>query len=106
MEAVAWKNYKSNGKYYYILQVNGIPGVRAEKKVKSILEGWRSHGEGYDPVKKQSTLLFMRGFESDENWIEWGRLFPYSLVEVGKSGKTKPYKLGVAYANSPRRSSK
>jgi hypothetical protein len=45
-------------------------------------------------------------FEEESQWINWARSFPYKLVEMGKSGKMKPYKLGLDYIESPRRKRK
>jgi hypothetical protein len=102
MEAVAWKHFRSGDTYFYVVQINNIKGVRAENRVKKDFKDWDFHGEGFDPKKKAITLMFRRGFTGDDDWIEWAREFPHDLIEVGKSGKKKPYKLGSDYKNSRR----
>jgi hypothetical protein len=103
MEAIAWKHFRSGDVYYYVVQVNNIKGIRAENRVKKDFKDWEFHGEGFDPKVKMTTLMFRKGFSGDDDWINWARQFPHSLVEVGKSGKRKPYKLGADYMNSKRR---
>tara|TARA_Y100000310_G_C20432569_1_gene692174 strand:- start:62 stop:385 length:324 start_codon:yes stop_codon:yes gene_type:complete len=103
MKGVAWKDFRRGDDYFYVIQLNGIRGKREEKRVKKYFKDWRFHGEGFDPKSKEVTLLFNKSFPSDEDWKSWARLFPHELVEVGKSGKKKPYKLGTDYINSPRR---
>lgn len=103
MEAVAWKHFRSGNDYYYVIQLNNIKGVRQKREIEKHLRDWKFHGEGFDPKNKEMTLLFRKSFDSDESWKSWAQLFPYALIEVGKSGKKKPYKLGLDYINSPRR---
>jgi hypothetical protein len=103
MEAVAWKHFRSGKDYFYVIQLNGIKGTRQKKEIEKFLKDWNLHGEGFNPKDKRMTLLFQKSFDSDESWKSWAQLFPYTLVELGKSGKKKPYKLGLDYINSPRR---
>jgi|TARA_R110002051_G_scaffold23599_1_gene59375 hypothetical protein len=103
MKGVAWKDFKNGDKYFYVIQLNGIRGKREEKKIKKIFKEWKFHGEGFDPKKKEITLLFRKGFTSDDEWKSWARSFPHELIEVGKSGKKKPYNLGAAFLNSRRK---
>ena len=103
MEAVAWKHFRSGDNYYYIIQLDNIKGARQKKEIQKYLKDWSFHGEGFNPKNKEVTLLFRKSFDSDQSWKSWAQRFPYALVEVGKSGKKKPYKLGLEYINSPRR---
>lgn len=103
MKGVAWKVFRKDDRFFYVVQLNEIKGKREENKIKKIFKEWRFHGEGFDPKKKEVTLLFRKGFSTEDEWKAWARSFPHELVEVGKSGKQKPYKLGTAYLNSPRR---
>ena len=103
MKITAWKTSRIGEKYFYTMQIDNIKGVREENKVKKMFSEWKLQAEGYTPKSKTSTLIFMRSFGSDQDWIDWARQIPYPLVEVGKSGKEKPYKLGLNYINSPRR---
>jgi len=97
MKAIAWKLYIKNEKVLYVLQVEGIDGKRKENKLLRELKNWKNYGEGYDVKGKSKMLMFKNYFESDDAWKDWARQFPYELAEVGKSGKLKPYKLGLAY---------
>ena len=103
MKAVAWKERKVKDKFMYILQVDVISGVREENRIKKELPDWEARGEGDDASAKVKTIIFKSFFDSEDEWKSWARAFPYQLVEIGKSGKEKPYKLGLDYINSPRR---
>lgn len=103
MKAVAWKERKTNDKIMYVLQVDGIKGIRNENKVTKDLSGWHAYAEGYDAANKAKTIIFKNYFDTEDDWKKWAREFPYLLTEIGKSGKEKPYKLGLDYINSPRR---
>ena len=100
MKAVAWKMGKSKDKLIYVVQVDNVKGIRNENKLLKELKEWQHYGEGYDVKQKCKTLMFKHHFETEDEWKSWARSFPYELVEVGKSGKEKPYKLGLAYQNS------
>lgn len=103
MEATAWKHFRSGPDYFYVIQMDDVKGTRQKKEIEKCLKDWNLHGEGFNPKSKKTTLLFRKSFDSDESWKSWAQLFPYALIEVGKSGKRKPYKLGLDYINSPRR---
>jgi len=103
VKGIAWKDFRKGDQYYYVIQVNEIKGKREENRVKKYFKDWSMHGDGYDPSKKEVTLMFRKNFSSEDEWKSWARSFPHRLVEVGKSGKNKPYKLGLDYLNSPRR---
>ena len=105
MKAVAWKLGKSQDKLIYVVQVDNIQGVRNENRLLKQLREWQHYGEGYDAKSKNKTLMFKSHFDTEDEWKDWARAFPYDLVEVGKSGKEKPYKLGLAYQNSRHRRS-
>ena len=108
MQAIAWKTYHSKTKLVYLIQVEDIKGVRQEKKILKQLEEseWKLFADGYNPKKNTRTLILESEFEEESQWINWARSFPYKLVEMGKSGKMKPYKLGLDYIESPRRKRK
>lgn len=103
MEAVAWKHFRNGNDYFYVIQLDNIKGIRQKNEMEKYLKDWNRHGEGFNPKNKRVTLLFRKSFESDESWKSWAQSFPYTLVELGKSGKKKPYKLGLDYINSRRR---
>ena len=103
MKAIAWKDRKVKDKFMYILQIDGIVGIRNEKKIKKQLPDWAAYAEGVDATAKVKTIIFKSFFDSEDDWKSWARTFPYQLTEIGKSGKEKPYKLGLDYINSPRR---
>ena len=103
MKAVAWKERKVKDKIMYVLQVDGIKGVRSENKVTKDLSDWDQYAEGYDASNKAKTIIFKNYFNDEDEWKSWARQFPYQLTEIGQSGKEKPYKLGLDYINSPRR---
>jgi len=103
MKITAWKTSRVGEKYFYTMQIDKIEGIREENRLKKLFSKWKLQAEGYNPKDKTSTLIFFRAFGSDDEWIDWARQVPYPLVEVGKSGKEKPYKLGLNYINSPRR---
>ena len=105
MKAVASKLGKVKEKLIYVVQVDNIEGVRNEKKVLKEMKEWQHYGEGYDRKSKSKTLMFKYLFDTEDEWKSWARSFPYELVEVGKSGKEKPYKLGLAYQTSRYRRS-
>ena len=103
MNATAWKSKKTIDKHFYVLQVDDIKGKREENRIKKYLKSWENYGHGFDPKKKTISLIFSRPFCSEEEWKTWAREFPYPLIEVGKSGKKKPYKLGLAHQESKRK---
>lgn len=100
MKGTAWKHFKDAKNHYYIMQINGIKGVRQQKKIRKYMteeEAWKFFGEGFDPKSKESVLLFEKPFNSNEEWLEYAREFPYSLVELNNKGNKKAYKLGADY---------
>jgi hypothetical protein len=103
MTCTAWKDFKKGDDFVYVIQLDGIRGKREENRMRKYFESWRYRGDGYDPSNKVTTLFFHKMFPSEDEWKSWARSFPHILVEVGKSGKRKPYKLGFDYINSPRR---
>lgn len=107
MNATAWKYTKDEDGIIYTIQVDGIKSKRNENKLLKELKDWRVFGEGYDPTRKARTIIFKRTFCSDTDWKTWARTFPHLLVEITeKSGKTKPYKLGLDYINSKNKGGK
>jgi hypothetical protein len=104
MEAVAWKNNRlTNDNLLYVLQVDGIKGIREHNSLSKILDGWEITANAYDPKSKTETLIFKRDFKAEADWKRWARKFPYLLEEITeKTGKQKPYKLGLAYQQKTR----
>ena len=92
MEAAAWR-VKTNNKdeFSYTLQVDGIKGIRAKNRILKEVVNWDAIGEGVGR-DKNFVLLFSRTFNDKRSWMRWARSFPYSLVEVTKSGIEKPIK--------------
>ena len=104
MNGVAWKNtkYDMDGDVY-ILQVDGIKGVREKNKLLKSLDGWQCTGSGYSPKDKTEFLLFRRVFNTEKEWKNWARKFPFLLIEeTEKTGRKKPYKLGLEYQQKTR----
>ena len=99
MKGVAWKNSReTSDTYQYVLQIDGITGVRDESRILKELNDWHEYGHGYSPKSKTSTIIFKKRFETEESWKCWARKFPYSLEEITeKTGRKKPYKLGLEY---------
>ncbi len=99
MKGTAWKHFKDAKNHYYIMQINGIKGKREENKVRKYMTGetLKFFGEGFDPKSKESVLLFEKPFESNEEWLEYARELPFSLVELNNKGNKKAYKLGADY---------
>lgn len=99
MIAHAWKvdaRLSPNHKYY--IQINDIPGKRSFNRLVKEMDGeWDVYGDGFDKHKQNFMMLAAREFDSQENWIEWARNFPYNLVEYTRDGKPKPIKLGNNY---------
>jgi len=101
VKATAWKHTKKDNNFTYIIQVDGIKGVRNKNKILKELKDWKEYGEGYDPATKTKTLMYKKQFSSEMKWKKWARGFPHYLIEIGeKSGKPKPYKLGLDYIES------
>ena len=104
MNGVAWKNtkYDMDGDVY-VLQIDGIKGVREKNKLLKSLDGWQCTGSGYSPKDKTECLLFRRVFDTENEWKSWARKFPFLLVEeTEKTGRKKPYKLGLEYQQKTR----
>jgi hypothetical protein len=104
MKAVAWKNFRlKNDSLLYVLQVDGIKGIREQNRLLKVVDGWEFTANGYDPKTKTETLIFKKVFETETAWKRWARKFPYLLEEITeKTGKVKPYKLGLAYQQKTR----
>ena len=104
MKAVAWKNFRlPNDELLYILQVDGIKGIREQNRLLKVVVDWEFTANGYDPKTKTETLIFKRSFVTEDAWKKWARTFPYLLEEVTeKTGRVKPYKLGLAYQQKTR----
>jgi hypothetical protein len=105
MSATGWKHLKmDNDEIIYIVQVDRIVGKRKENKLLKEMSDWNLCGDGFNPKTRETTYIFKKAFQSEKDWMSWGRSFPYNLVEISpKSSKKKPYKLGLEYLNSPRR---
>jgi len=104
VKATAWKHSVPGTTTTYILQVDHITGKRKENRIRKAFKEWITHGEGYNPKTKESTLLFKREFETEQAWKSWARSATFNLVEIGpRSGKPKAYKLGLAYQSIQKR---
>jgi len=105
MSATGWKHLKKgDSEIVYIVQIDRIKGKRKANKLLKEMNDWNLCGDGYNPKTSETTFIFKKSFDSEKDWMTWGRCFPYKLVEISpKSSKKKPYKLGIDYLNSPRR---
>jgi len=76
--------------------------VAADRLLKDV-DGWECTGNAYDPKSKTESLIFKRIFRTEAEWKTWARSFPYVLEEITeKTGRPKPYKLGLDYQNKTR----
>ena len=103
--AQAWRLSVGNeSALHYRIQVDGING-KNEKKLARALKDWRDSGSITNSDQNDWGLLFSREFESESDWVDWAKRFPYKLVEISScSEKVKPIKLGVDAAGSlPKR---
>ena len=92
MQATVWRTETENKKEFnYMLQVEGIKGVRAKKRVLKSFDDWRTTGEGFSGTKER-VLIFSRTFDNARSWTKWAKQFPYELVELKKDGTLKPIK--------------
>lgn len=99
MSATGWKHSKvSDNNIIYVVQIDKIKGKRLENKILKEMKEWDVCGDGYNSKTKEAMYIFKKSFESEKQWMEWGRSFPFMLTEIGtKSSKKKPYKLGKEY---------
>ena len=104
MKGVAWKNSRlDTDKCIYVLQVDDIKGKRETSRLLKEVSGWNCTGTAYDPTTKTESLIFKKGFETESEWKSWARKFPYLLEEITeKTGRKKPYKLGLEYQTKTR----
>ena len=105
MRGVAWKDARANTEeLQYVLQVEDIKGVREENRIVKFLSDWNSYGFGYSPKDRTQTIMFKKEFETEGEWKRWARKFPHILEEITeKTGKKKPYKLGLDYQTKKRK---
>ena len=105
MSATGWKHLKLDGsEIIYMVQVDKIKGKRKENKLLKDMSDWDLFGDGFNPKTKETMYIFKKVFESEKDWMRWGRAFPYNLIEISSiSSRKKPYKLGLEYINNPRR---
>lgn len=105
MSATGWRHLKNNNdKIVYVVQVDKIKGKRKENKLLKDMSDWNLCGDGFNPKTKEATFIFKKEFDSEKDWLTWGRNFPYNLIEIStRTSKKKPYKLGLEYLNNPRR---
>ena len=105
MSATGWKQSKiDNTNVIYMVQIDKIKGKRLENKILKEMKEWNVCGNGYNAKTKETMYIFKKSFESEKEWLKWGRQFPYQLIEIGsKSSKNKPYKLGRAYIDRRRK---
>ena len=98
VKATAWRHSGPETTATYMLQVDHITGKRKENRIRKEFKEWITHGEGYNPKSKESTLIFKKEFKTEHAWKKWAREVSFNLVEIGvRSGKPKSYKLGLDY---------
>lgn len=102
MEALAWKEPRKDGDFFYRLQVNNIDG-RSITKIKKICSDWNAGGYGWNRGNKYKILLFSRAFKSRRAWLKWAKQFPYKLIELNGDGKPLKSKLGSDFQNKTAR---
>ena len=95
MEATAWKEDYCGDKPRYRLQVSDVPS-RTVKKLQKFVSGWNKTGTGWNPVNRTALLLFSKEFETEKEWLEWAKHFPYKLVELNRKGVPKLINLGAS----------
>tara|TARA_R110000824_G_scaffold102984_4_gene244946 strand:- start:497 stop:838 length:342 start_codon:yes stop_codon:yes gene_type:complete len=105
MSATGWRHLKTNDdQVIYMVQIDRIKGKRLETNILKEMKEWNVCGDGYNVKTKETMYIFKKSFESEKEWLKWGRQFPYQLIEIGsKSSKKKPYKLGRAYIDRRRK---
>jgi len=104
VKATAWKHGLPNSKSTHLLQIDQICGKRKENRIRKAFKEWITHGEGYNPKSKESTLIFKKSFNSEAEWKKWARNVQFDLIEIGtRSGKPKKYKLGLAYLKTQQK---
>jgi len=96
IKATAWRvPTEDQDGYTYRVQVDGIFGKRIQNRVVKSFEDWKPAGSAYRPENKETTLIYTQTFESKEDFLEWARSFPYSLVEGTNRGSYKKIKTAV-----------
>ena len=96
MHAAAWRLRTENKtEFTYTLQVESVKGIRAKNKVLKAVQGWRKVAEGYNKKRKEEILIFIREFDTMEEWIKWAKKFPFALKEFNRNNRPKPIKLGI-----------
>ena len=105
MEASAWRESVYGDEHLYRLQIDNVTG-RSLGKVEKVCENWNNAGYGWNPKTNYKILMFTKKFETQDEWLEWAKQFPYKLVELNSKGKPKPLKLGVAHKNKKSRKSR
>ena len=105
MKGTAWRNARMlTNDYHYILQIDEIKGKREENRILKDTAEWHVYGEGFDPTTKTKTLMFKRVSNTESDWKKWARSFPYQLEEITeKTGRAKPYKLGLEYLSRKKK---
>lgn len=105
VSATGWRHLRnSDDKIVYVVQVDKIMGKRSENRLRKDMSDWNLCGDGFNPRTRETMLIFKKEFDSEKEWLSWGREFPYSLIEISaRSSKPKPYKLGLAYLNRRKR---
>jgi len=104
VSATGWKHLKVDDDIFYMVQIDRIKGKRKENKILKEMKEWRVTASGFNSKTKETMYVFKKSFKSEKEWLEWGRQFPYHLIEIGsRSAKKKPYKLGLDYINRRQR---
>ena len=103
MEAIAWREPKSDRGYVYRIQIDGL-STRTEKKVLRVCSEsqWKDAGRGWNPATQKTILILCKTFQTEEEWISWAKEFPYPLKEQNNKGEFKSIKLGTDSKNVRR----
>ena len=103
MEATAWREPSArDGNYWYRVQVNNVTG-RSVGKVEKVFGDWKSSGYGWNIKTNYKVLIYRKNFQSEKEWLQWAKQFPYKLVEFNSKGNPKSVKLGIDSSKRKRR---
>jgi len=98
LQAHAWRlRLGDNSLFTYRLQINKVSNKAYEGILKK-MTGWSIAAEQVATDKRNKiVLVFQRNFNSEDEFIAWGKKFPYNLTEYSStSDRLKNTKLGAA----------
>jgi hypothetical protein len=95
LKAQAWMLRDGSESYTYRLQMDYV-GSKSHKKIFEIMEGWSKAGTIlYQNKETEQGFIFQRTFTTEQEWKNWGKNFPYKLVEISSiSDRVKATSLG------------